>query len=223
MLIIKGDGDKWRKYGDIDDDKEVIFFKGAYYVSHCGTEQLKCCLIENIAMKFSSIGHVWQLIVPPPTIRFGIDDVSLHEALTPSPKAARAPQPVPRTPRQQPDQPLRAAAKKQPPKTPELHMVTEDPEMIRDALVSPKKDWQIVKSHETPDGKFKIKFGKNKKSEKSSPAPHFTSRISRRMCMEIGISAAELTQAMTRSPSPKKKVYCSQPVTSRFDNYFSVP
>ena len=25
------------KYGEIDDDKEVIFFKGAYYVSHCGT------------------------------------------------------------------------------------------------------------------------------------------------------------------------------------------
>ena len=176
-------------------------------------------MIENIAIKFSSIGPVWQLIVPPLTIRFGIDDVSLHEALTPSPKAARAPPPLPRTPRQQ--QP----PKKQPPKTPELHMVTEDPEMIRDALVSPKKDWQIVKSHETPDGKFKIKFGKNRKSEKGgSPAPpHFPSRISRRMSMEIGISAAELTQAMTRSPSPKKKVYCSQPVTSRFDNHFSVP
>ena len=144
---------------------------------------------------------------------------------------------VPRTPRQQ-------QLVKRLPKTPELHLVRdEDPEMIRDALVSPppasKKDWQIVTSQETPDGKFKIKFGskRDKKAAESldkakaspasaAPSLHFPLRISRRMSMEIGISAAELTHAMTRSPSPKKRAHATaaavnpssancQPVTSR--------
>merc|ERR1719206_402179 len=53
---------------------------------------------------------------------------------------------------------------------------------------------------------------------------HSPLRISRRMSLEIGISAAELTHAMTRSPSPKKRALgaaaanptsaTSQPVTS---------
>ena len=95
-------------------------------------------------------------------------------------------------------------------------------------------DWQILTRTETPDGKIKMKFKNSPKPSKASQnaagggtgspsasgkkpsaVAHFPLRISRRMSMEIGISAAELSAVMTaRSPSPKKRP-AAAPETSR--------
>ena len=142
------------------------------------------------------------------TARFGIDDLTLQEALTPSPKMNRLSR--------------RRQVVKEPSvrTTPELHILTSDEGLlIRDALVKQKPElvspphWKVVENQETPDGQIKIKINRSRQlaSNKNTPESLSASggggqRVSRRMASEIGISAEELRQVMYKSPSPKKRV-----------------
>merc|ERR1719430_1796819 len=76
-------------------------------------------------------------------------------------------------------------------------------------ITSPDKIWSVASRTESPKGEIKLCINRKKKSLNiglpvtavASPAI----RVSRRMANEVGISAEQLQQLMTCSPSPQKR------------------
>merc|ERR1719414_2740631 len=89
-------------------------------------------------------------------------------------------------------------------------------------IKSPDKIWSVASRTESPKGEIKLCINRKKKPLNTGPSVTGMEspaiRVSRRMANEVGISAEQLQQLMTCSPSPQKRKANKIPITKRAIN-----